>query len=91
MRDELFTVMLLEVNILAIQQRAIVFIPKRVAGLLLPDRLVVVRSVHYPALGGRTPSSSLLIFLRHHGPVHSVSIELYLFPILVTYPEQLTI
>jgi hypothetical protein len=47
--------------------------------------------VHYPALGGRTLSSSPLIFLLHHDPAHPVSIEAYCSIVLGTYPEQLTV
>ena len=52
------------------------FIPKHVTDLLLPDHPAVVRSVHYLASGERIPSSSPLIFLRHHDPTHSVSVNL---------------
>lgn len=68
--------MLLEVNILAPGERTIVFLPKHVTDLWLPDHLVIARSGHYPASGGRIPSRSPLIYLHHHDPAGSVSIDI---------------
>jgi hypothetical protein len=42
MGDELFAMMLPKVNILALEEQAVVLIPKRVINLLLPDRPVIV-------------------------------------------------
>jgi hypothetical protein len=75
MGDELFAMMLSPVNTLALEVRFIVLVPKRVIDLLLPDRPVIVRSVHYLASGEKIPSSSPLIYLHHHDPVHSIIIK----------------
>jgi hypothetical protein len=76
MGDELFAMMLSKVNILALEEKAVVLIPKRVINLLLPDHPVIVRSVHYLASGERIPSSSPRISPHHHDPVHPVIINL---------------
>ena len=72
--------MLLEINIPILGEQDTVLLPKHVTNLWLPDRPVIVQSVRYQASGERTPSNSPLIYLLHHDPVHSISIDLGLLP-----------